>query len=224
MNQKTTLLSTKKLTPSQENMILGAGLSLVSYDAIAINFLDFEVEDNIPNTIFTSQNAVRAVLNHKLASNSNLRNCFCVGQKTASLLIKNGRNVLEKAENASELGKIIVKKYKNESFVFYTCASRRDELPNLLRQFNIPFREIVTYSTTLNPQVFQQSFDGVLLFSPSGVSSYFQRNTLRNGVAFCIGTTTAAEAKKYTNTIEIATHNTIENVIQKALHYFNPTV
>lgn len=224
MNQKTTLLSTKKLTPSQENMILGAGLSLVSYDAIAINFLDFQVEDNIPNSIFTSQNAVHAVLNHKLTSNSNIGNCFCVGEKTASLLIKNGRNVLEKAENASELGKIIVRKYKNKSFVFYTGTNRRDELPNLLRQFNIPFKETVTYNTTLNPQVFQQSFDGVLLFSPSGVTSYFQRNILRNGVAFCIGATTAAEAKKHTNTIEIATHNTIEKVIQKALDYFNPTV
>lgn len=222
MKQIKTLLSTKKLTPRQEKMILSAGLSLVGYDAIATKTLDFKVAQNASNSIFSSQNAVRAVLNHNLNNNITLGNCFCVGQKTASLLIKNGQKVIEIAKNASELAQMIVKSYRNEFFVFYAGASRRPELPDLLREFDIPFREIITYSTVLTPQTFHKTFDGVLFFSPSGVSSYFHSNMLGNGVAFCIGDTTAAEAKRYTNTIEIANHSTIEDVIQRAICYFNP--
>ena len=223
MKQRSVLLSTKKLTPSQENMILDAGLSVTSYDAITIEYINFEVEKNIHNSIFSSQNAVRAVFDKIVNTHFSLGSCFCVGQKTASLLIANGQKVIENAKNASDLAEIIVKSYKNESFVFYTGAGRRDELPDLLSEFNITCKEVITYSTVLTPQTFHQTFDGVLFFSPSGVSSYFKGNTLRNGVAFCIGATTATEAKKYTNRIEIANHSTIENVIQKVIYYFNPT-
>ncbi len=223
MKQRSVLLSTKKLTPSQENMILSAGLSVVSYDAIAIEYIDFEVEKNARNSIFSSQNAVRAVFDKTINRHFSLGNCFCVGQKTASLLITNGQKVLENAKNASDLAEIIVKSYKTESFVFYTGACRRDELPDLLSEFDVTCKEVITYSTVLTPQTFHQTFDGVLFFSPSGVSSYFQDNTLGNGVAFCIGATTAVEAKKYTNRIEIANHSTIENIIQKAIYYFNPS-
>ncbi len=215
------LLSTKKLTAIQENMILEAGLSVVSYDAISIEYLDFEVEKNATNIIFSSQNAVRAVFDKIVNTQFSLGSCFCVGQKTASLLITNGQKVLENAKNASDLAEIIVKSYKNESFVFYTGAGRRDELPTLLSDFDVTFKEVITYLTALTPQTFHEIFDGVLFFSPSGVCSYFQSNTLGNGVAFCIGPTTAEEAKKHTNRIKIANHSTIENVIQKAIYYFN---
>lgn len=219
-----TLLSTKKLTSAQENSIFGAGFSLVSYDAIAIEFIDFEINKHIANSIFTSQNAVRAVLQHSLVPKLTLGNCFCVGEKTSSLLLKNGYKIRETAETASKLADIIVKNYQTESFVFFTGDRRRDELPAQLEKFNISFKETITYRTTLKPHAFHQNFDGVLFFSPSGVESYFQRNNLVEGVAFCIGPTTAEAAKKYTNSIEIAPVSTMERVIECALHYLKPTV
>ena len=77
----------------------------------------------------------------------------------------------------------------------------------------IGFKEITVYKTELNIQEFQQEFDGILFFSPSAVKSFTSKNTIGDSTAFCIGETTAAEAKKHTKNMQIATKPSIENVI-----------
>jgi uroporphyrinogen-III synthase len=76
------------------------------------------------------------------------------------------------------------------------------------------------YNTTLNFRKFKSDFEGALFFSPSGVSSYIQENSLENSVAFCIGNTTANEAKKYTSDIVVGTQATIESTIDELNGYF----
>jgi len=90
---------------------------------------------------------------------------------------------------------------------------RRDEIPELLRKNNVSFTEVLVYKTVLKPKTFERTFDGVLFFSPSAVESFTKDNKLEDTTAFCIGTTTAAEAEKHTNNIVTATKPTIENVI-----------
>lgn len=60
-----TVLSTKKLTENQRNLLLQAGIGLVEYDAISIEVVDFEVEDTIENAIITSQNMVKSLVEKK---------------------------------------------------------------------------------------------------------------------------------------------------------------
>ena len=187
------VLSTKKLSPSQRELLINAGVSLVEYNAIKIEFVPFEVSENIDNAIFTSQNAVKAVMSYGLGD----RSCFC--------------------EYASELGDYLAKNYKNDSFQFFCGNIRSDEIPSKLIENDIIFEEIEVYKTTLNPKKFERQFDAVLFFSPSGVRSFVSENKMNNSKAICIGTTTATEAKKYTENVVIANATTVESVIAKAV-------
>ncbi|MDY8137142.1 uroporphyrinogen-III synthase [Aquimarina sp. 2201CG5-10] len=212
-----TLLSTKKLTLSQKELLLNSGIGLVEYSAIEIEILKVEIENVVQNAIFTSKNAVKAISDYGI----NISNCFCVGQNTKRLLEENGEKVIENAQNASDLAKIILKKYKNESFVFFCGDLRRDELPDLLKQNNVDLKEQIVYKTHINSKKIDRTFDGILFFSPSGVQSYFSENKIGENVVFCIGNTTASEAQKYTDRIIIANKPTVENVIVQAVKHFN---
>ncbi|MFN4761918.1 uroporphyrinogen-III synthase [Gillisia sp. Q332] len=205
-----TVLATKILEPHQKQLLLNAGISLVEYNAIKIEFIDFDPgKKRIKNAIVTSKNAARAIIRKNLI----IENCFSVGEKTASFLKKYKYNISEIADYGTALAAIITKKYPNENFSFFCGDKRREELPSILKENGIDLEEIQVYKTRLNPKEFQQEFDGVLFFSPSGVKSFFSQNKIKNSTAFCIGTTTASEAKKITDTIIIATKPSMENVI-----------
>jgi len=208
-----TVLSTKKLKENQRSLLLNAAISLVEYNAIKIEFVPFKVPSNIENAIFTSQNAVKAIQD----SRTKIQDCFCVGKKTKLLLQESGLNVIKMTEYASELADYLVKNHKNDSFHFFCGNIRSDEIPSKLKENNITFEEIEVYKTTLNPKKFERQFDAVLFFSPSGVRSFISENKINTSEAICIGTTTATEAKKYTENVVIANATTVESVIAKAV-------
>ncbi|WP_109301843.1 uroporphyrinogen-III synthase [Aquimarina sp. AU474] len=212
-----TVLSTKKISLPQKELLLNSGIGFVLYDAITIEILKFNLAESVVNGIFTSKNAVKAIIESEI----NISNCFCVGENTKRLLQNNGLKVVETAQNASDLAKKIIKGYKNEDFSFFCGNLRRNELPDLLAQNKITLKEQKVYKTHLNSKKFNRSFDGILFFSPSGVQSYVAENTIDQSVAFCIGNTTASEAKKYCDTIIVANKPTVENVIVQAVKYFN---
>jgi uroporphyrinogen-III synthase len=210
------ILSTKKLSNSQKQLFLNSGLSLVEYDAITIETIDFKLPSGkIKNAILTSKNSVNAV-----SEKVQVENCFCVGVKTANLAHENGFHIQEIADYGKDLAKIITEKYPEESFIFFCGNKRRDELPEIFGKKNIQFKEIEVYKTSLNPKPFSQEFDGILFFSPSAVQSFTAKNQLKETTAFCIGKTTATEAKKNTNNIITATKPSIENVIVQVVKYF----
>ena len=221
-----TILSTKKLMLNQRSLLLHAGFSLVEYDAIHINFVPFKAPDYIENAIFTSQNAVETVM----GKNIKIDKCFCVGEKTKALLEQNDCKVIMMTEYASELSTYLVDKHKTDKFYFFCGNIRSEEIPSKLKENNITFEEIEVYKTTLNPKKFERQFDAILFFSPSGVRSFVEGNTTINGEipafagitkAVCIGTTTASEAKKYTDNVIISNATTVESVIAKAAKVLN---
>lgn len=216
MNTAPTILSTKKLSVSQKELLLNAGLGFVEYNAIKIEFLEADIKTEIQNAIFTSKNAVKVVLNSKCK----IQNCFCVGENTKKLLEENGQNVVETAQNASDLAEIIIKNYKSEAFLFFCGNLRRDELPDILKNNNVDLKEQIVYKTYTSIKEFSRFFEGILFFSPSGVQSYISRNSIsKDTVVFCIGNTTALEAKKYTDAIIVANKPTVENVIVQAVKH-----
>ena len=52
-----------------------------------------------------------------------------------------------------------------------------------------------------------------MFYSPSTVQSFLKQNDA-NGIAFCIGETTAEEAKKHFTDVRIAKVPTVESVIE----------
>ena len=93
-----TILSTRKLSTSQRDLILGRGHSVIDYSAIQITPLDFQVQDQIDNVIFTSVNAV-TIFFEKKANKVDLGEIFCVGDKTEQKLTEYGQKVTKKAQN-----------------------------------------------------------------------------------------------------------------------------
>ncbi|RDY59942.1 uroporphyrinogen-III synthase [Flagellimonas nanhaiensis] len=215
-----TVLSTKVLTPSQRELFLNSGLGLVEYDAIKIEYLKVAVPLNHGNLIFTSQNAVKAFLKLTKGTDYSKFSGFCVGIKTRALLEENGLKVLETSKNASDLATFIAKFHKNEAFLFFCGNLRRNELPTKLSKNNICYKEVELYKTHLDSKQFRRNFDGILFFSPSGIQSFLQENALGKSRAFCIGDTTAEEAKKHTQNITIANRPTVENVLVQAIKHY----
>lgn len=214
------ILSTKKLTKAQEAVLLHAGLSVEMYDAIHIQFLPFTAPKKIENAIFTSQNSVRAISNRSIE----ITHVYCVGNKTKALLEKNGYKVVETAEDGAQLANLLVENYAHKNFYFFCGNKRRNEIPENLKKANISFTEIITYQTLLNPVKFEKTYNGILFFSPSGVESFIKGQAEDHSytfpsetIAFCIGATTASEAKKHTKNIVISDSASVESVLSKAV-------
>lgn len=209
-----TIISTKILTQAQKALL--KGFNLIDYNAIGIEKIDVEMMvPAIKNAIVTSQNSAQFIIEKSIA----VEKVFCVGLKTKQLLIENDYQVVVAAENAMDLANIIVEKFKTLNFIFFCGNKRRSELPNTLLANNVSFQEQVVYRTVFHAKKIENDIVGVLFFSPSGVESYMLKNDLKNTIAFCIGTTTKNAAKKYTNSILVASETTIESTIRLALQY-----
>jgi len=215
------IVSTKILLQSQKQMLSADHFSLVEEDFIQIKNIDFEIKQLNKNLILSSQNAVKSVLKYPELKSKNV---FCVGLKTKATLEKNGFKVIVCAEYAADLAKIITVNYTSESFTFFCGDIRRDELPNALIKNKIKYNEIVVYETKLIPHQINEPFDGVLFFSPSGVNSFLEKNSLKNKTCFCIGTTTAKALEKkhevYEQNLVIALQPTVESVITEAIKFY----
>ena len=220
-----TILSTKRLSLSQKELLLNARIRFVEYDAISIEFLSFDLTNRYDFHLFTSQNAVKSFF-----ANAETKDytfdvpAFCVGEKTKALLKSKGITVQEMALNAERLASLIIKKYNTHSFLFLSGNLRRDEIPLILTKNNIRYDEVEVYKTTLNIKHFETVFDGVLFFSPSGVDSFIAKNALKNSTAFWNGNTTAQAAEKYTQQLIIANKPTIENVLVQVVKAFSINV
>ena len=180
MAGKTTILSTKILSPIQKEELVKANIQMLEADFIKTENITFELKNSNQNLIFTSQNAVLSVLNHPKVDELKKKTVFCVGSKTKALLNENGFTVEAHAGYAEDLAEIISLVYSDESYTFFSGNLRKDTLPEMLSENEITFNEIKVYETTLTPQKISENVDGILFFSPSGVTSYLKKNTIAN--------------------------------------------
>ncbi len=215
----TQILSTKKLSKALKNKLSDAKIRLVEKNFIQTKSIDFETPQLNDYLVFTSKEAVKSVLKSDI-KNVHSISCLCVGSKTRSFLEMKGFTVLESADYAEELIQIIESKYKTNSFTFFCGNIRRNTIPTFFQQNKIAYNEIVVYETKLKPHQIKESFDGVLFYSPSGVNSFLENNTLRNKTCFCIGTTTAKALENKTKNIEITSQPTVEHVIDEVIKYY----
>lgn len=221
-SRKTSVLSTKKLTKAQKELLLNGGIGLVDRNFITIVPLDFSVEKISENIIFTSQNSVKIVLDKLGKEVFTSKKIFCVGSKTTALLEKAGLHVLKTTNYGADLALHIQKWHSKEEFLFFCGKKRRPELPDFFKQHGIKLTEVKIYDTIPNPKLMNRNFDGILFFSPSGVKSFCSDNEIEKSTAFCIGKTTAAEARKHTEDIKISTNPTVENLlVQVVKNYRN---
>ncbi|MDI9308824.1 MAG: uroporphyrinogen-III synthase [Limnohabitans sp.] len=220
MAENLRILSTKVLLPNQKQFLLNANFSVVEADFISTNFTSPPLEVLGGALIFTSQNAVNAILASENSNNLKEKKVFCVGIKTKALLETNGFTVEAFAGYAEDLAEIISLVYANLSYTFFCGNLRRDVLPEKLKEANITFNEIEVYKTELTPQKITSKFDGILFFSPSGVESYCKENKITDEMCFCIGNTTAEALQNKTENIIIANQPSVENTIIQCINYY----
>lgn len=220
MNTKKKILSTKKLSAAQKELLNNFTVDEIELIEIAFN-TSIKLTNPIKNAVFTSKNAVIGVFNQFSSDELQFENVYCVGDKTAQFLEEKNVKVTIKAHSAEELADEILLN-KNIDEVYFFCGNlRRNELPEILAENNIKVNEVEVYTTNFKPEKIKNTYDGILFFSPSSVKSYLLKNTDTQSVAFCIGNTTASEAIDDFENVFVADEPTVENVIESVNQYFD---
>ncbi len=214
------LLSTKVLDLNQKNRLIHSELSYTEWDFIDCKPIAFTANTENKALIFTSQNAVKAVLNQQQLS---AKECYCVGEKTKSLLEENGQKVTKLMQNSADLTSFLLKLEQNEPFLFFTGTERMPHLEVGFRQNGLPLEVVEVYKSTSQPKAMGQ-FDAILFYSPNGVRSYLQKNAINSALCFAIGPTTAKALQEHTETIITAKQPTIEHMIAAVKNHFTHLV
>jgi uroporphyrinogen-III synthase len=224
MDKSINILSTKKLNHDQLSIFKDSIINIIDTDFIETREIEFntkELEASSKNWIITSKKSFEIILKTYDLDFLKTINYFCIGDKTASVLKSKGLKVVIAELNSKELGNSILTNYNNIKFTFIAGSYRRAELPSILKENNIDFNEFTVYETIIKPQKIDEHLEGVLFFSPSGIQSYMVDNKINKEVIFCIGETTATEAKKYSTNINISTEQTFESVLKITKTYFS---
>ena len=114
----TRLLSTKILSQGFKDLLLMHSFSLVEKSFIKIiPIQNPKLADCNQAIIFSSQNAVKIALdNSEIKSLVDQKPIYCIGKKTALLLVKNGQKVVKIAQNSSDLALFLQKIIKISHF------------------------------------------------------------------------------------------------------------
>jgi uroporphyrinogen-III synthase len=131
--------------------------------------------------IFTSRNAVDHFFNIckelKIEMPADMK-YFCISEQTANYLQK--YIVIRKRKNftgsKTAQDRIeILKKHKNEKYIFPCSNIRKNDIPDFLTQNEYTFTEAVIYNTVASDlsDLAEVNYDLIAFFSPSGINSLF---------------------------------------------------
>ena len=156
--------------------------------------------------IFTSRNAVdhffKLCKEMKIEMPSDMK-YFCISDQTANYLQKyiviRKRKIFTGSKTAQDLLEIL-KKHKNEKYVFPCSNIRKNDIPDFLADNDYDFSEAIIYKTVASDlsDLADVNYDIIAFFSPSGINSLlvnfpdFKQNKTRIAA---FGPTTAKAVK-----------------------------
>ncbi len=131
--------------------------------------------------IFTSRNAVDHLFD--LAAQMKVEmpaemKYFCISEQTSNYLQKyiviRKRKIFTGSKTAMDLIEIL-KKHKNEKFLFPCSNIRKNDIPDFLNENEYDFSEAVIYRTIASDlsDLAEVNYDVIAFFSPSGITSLF---------------------------------------------------
>jgi uroporphyrinogen-III synthase len=131
--------------------------------------------------IFTSRNAVdhffRLCKESKIEVPADMK-YFCISDQTSNYLQKyiviRKRKIFTGSKTAQDLLEIL-KKHKNEKFIFPCSDIRKNDIPDFLIQNGYHFSEATIYRTVASDlsDLKDVNYDVIAFFSPSGINSLF---------------------------------------------------
>ncbi len=218
-----TIFSTKKLSEAQKKL-LSTSIKAEDSDFIKIRpnrIPPKTVKYPIEHVIITSKNGVEAILHNFSKDELQFKNIYCVGRRTKKLIEEKIGKVTHVEKNAEKLAHYLLDTIKEKEEVTYFCSNLRlDTIAKALRDTNITIHEVFAYKTLHNPIKINKKTNAVLFYSPSTIQSYLEENNT-DKIAFCIGDTTANEARKHFKEVHIAKMPTVESVIASVNQHFS---
>jgi hydroxymethylbilane synthase len=216
------IYSTKKLTDDQLQLFHNDVVAN-SNDAIKISLNRLPrsiIKNEIENVVITSKNAVEALLHNFSSIEFQFKNIYCVGRRTRRMVQKRIGEVKHTEPNAKKLAEYLVEYLEGTEVTYFCSDLRLDHLPKILSEHRIKVNEIEAYQTKFDAEKVESALEGVMFYSPSTVESFMKQNKA-NGIAFCIGETTALAAKNYFKDVRIAKVPTVESVIELVNDYYS---
>ncbi|MWW26226.1 hydroxymethylbilane synthase [Algibacter lectus] len=214
-DRKTNVYSTKSLTEDQR-LLFHEKVKSESTDVVKISLNRIHprfLKQEIQNVIITSKNAVESLTTNYSAIELQFKNIYCVGRRTKRLVENKIGKVTHTENNAKKLAKYLVEYMEGTEATYFCSDIRLDALPTILSENNIKVNEIEAYQTKYDGVKVNDSVEAVMFYSPSTVESFTQKNN-KEIIAFCIGETTAKEAKKHFDDVRVAKVPTVESVIE----------
>jgi hydroxymethylbilane synthase len=199
------VFSTKKLTDAQLQRF-NANIRVASEDFIKIGFNRISpiiLKQKHRNVIFTSRNAVESLLTNCAPQELQFENIYCVGRKTKRFIQRKIGPVAHHENTAEALAHYLVEYLEGTEVTYFRGDMSLNAIPNILEQHHITVNSIEAYKTKLSGQQIMDGVKTVLFFSPSGVES-FLKNNKADAIAYCIGETTASEARNHFKEVRVA--------------------
>ena len=188
--------------------------SMLNFIQISLNRLKSSLlKEPLQNVIITSKNAVESILNTVTAEELNFQSIYCVGRRTKRLIEQKIGPVKHAERNAKRLAEYLTENIEGSEVNYFCSNLRLDDLPTILSEKEITVNEIEAYQTKFAGKTIDNDVEGVMFYSPSTVKSFVAKNEARP-IAFCIGETTAREARSYFEDVRIAKVPTVESVIE----------
>lgn len=214
INRPTTIFSTKKITADQQQLFVNS-VKVDSDDFVKISPSRIPLpvlKTPIRNVILTSKNAVESILTMVPAEELKFENIYCVGRKTKRLIERKIGKVTHFENSAKKLATYLVEFMEGAEVTYFCSNIRLDELPKTLTENNITVNEIEAYKTKHDAVAIDSTVEGVMFYSPSTVESYLLKNKA-DKIAYCIGETTATEARKHFDVVRVAKIPDTESLI-----------
>ena len=215
VDKQANIISTKKLTTPQTELF-HKKVSAKSNDFIQVstNRISPQVfKQEIENVVITSKNGVESIVLNAEAESIKFKNIYCVGRRTKRMIEQKIGPVTHSEKNAKSLANYLVENLEGNKVTYFCSDLRLDDLPTILRENGFEVNEVIAYTTKYNSQKVDDAVEGVMFYSPSTVKSFMQSNNAL-GIAFCIGESTAREAKKHFENVRISKVPTVESVIE----------
>jgi hydroxymethylbilane synthase len=224
IEKKFSIYSTKKLSEGQKK-ILPSTVQVTDSDFIKIRYNRIApkvIKKELSNVVITSKNGVEAILHNFTKEELQFKNIYCVGRRTKKLIEEKIGKVTHTEKNAAKLATYLLTTLQEEEVTYFCSNLRLDTLSSILKDKGIKVQEVESYKTMYSPVKIEDKIDIILFYSPSGVESYIEKNqTNTNTIAFCIGNTTANEAKKYFQEVQIAKMPTVDSVLELVKAHYN---
>jgi uroporphyrinogen-III synthase len=218
---------TKKMECSIKQIAAQKNVFIEDQSLIDIKFITSEevrhyLTDNTYSYIFTSSNAVSAILAHCHSVSIIPANpCFAISGATQELLSLHMLNVVATANTSKILANKILD-YGSQAVVHFTAKEHRRDLYIALAEHNVICETVLVYEKQQIAKKFGD-FDAVLFFSPMQVDIFLYLNNLpKNTPIFCIGETTAEYCTKLEFTkVIISPTPTQKALLLCVFEYFN---